>query len=552
MRLVSLKIYKKVNNETIRYIKFNEYGLSLICDEEGTETKSSGSSIGKTAFIRCIDICLGAKTVTSIYKSKSHGENEELKQYIIDNQISLQLKIKNKKNKEYILERHLFDNKEYIDNEKSDNIKDYCEKLRAIIFPDSPKSISFRNLISKFIRIENEELFKYKDVYTKNNVYFYAYFYLLGLYFSEEEFSLETEMLELKRNIEKIKSTYKIKTIEEFELLKESKLNELDEKKKELIETDYVEGFSLQDDANSDLITELDDLTNDLYIKQYRLKILESNVAKEEDKIFKIDEDVLEQMYGDASNVFGGLIKSFDEFVVFHNDMCSLRKQRYINEISRINEEIIELENELEEIRRGFSKKFVDFKKNVNDKSESLYDIYYLTKTYYYKLENDYNIINSNLNRIEEIKDSLSQIEKEKEINASKQKHFNTIFKERSIRYINECYELIFKNSPAEMPISARGLGGALGTGDNKALICALDFSFYEYYIEKQMHLPLFVIHDRMENVSLEELNMIFNDVRNIGVQYILPILHDRIDTLNIKEEEIVLRLTKDDKLLKF
>lgn len=52
MRLISLKIYKKKNGEVIRDVKFNEHGLSLICDLDGDENRAHGSSIGKTAFIR--------------------------------------------------------------------------------------------------------------------------------------------------------------------------------------------------------------------------------------------------------------------------------------------------------------------------------------------------------------------------------------------------------------------------------------------------------------------------------------------------------------------
>ena len=122
MRLIKLKIYKIINNEIIREIKFNEFGLSLICDEENYENNyESGSSIGKTTFIKCIDICLGASSTKSIYKSASTGENTSLKAYILDNKISLQLTLKTNRNKEILLERHLFDKKEFINGIEYNN-----------------------------------------------------------------------------------------------------------------------------------------------------------------------------------------------------------------------------------------------------------------------------------------------------------------------------------------------------------------------------------------------------------------------------------------------
>lgn len=117
MRLISLKIYKKKNGEVIRDVKFNEHGLSLICDLDGDENRAHGSSIGKTAFIRCIDICLGAKTSKILYESKGMGENVILKDFIYENQVSLMLMCEND-GASVCLERNLFDNKEYVNGEK--------------------------------------------------------------------------------------------------------------------------------------------------------------------------------------------------------------------------------------------------------------------------------------------------------------------------------------------------------------------------------------------------------------------------------------------------
>lgn len=199
MRLISLKIYKKKNGEVIRDVKFNEHGLSLICDLDGDENRAHGSSIGKTAFIRCIDICLGAKTSKILYESKGMGENEILKDFIYENQVSLMLMCEND-GASVCLERNLFDNKEYVNGEKFKKIEDYNAKLKEIFFPNSPSSLSFRQLIPLFIRIDNEEPIKYLDNFTKNNNYYYAYSYFLNLYVDEKESSLNDELLEKRKS----------------------------------------------------------------------------------------------------------------------------------------------------------------------------------------------------------------------------------------------------------------------------------------------------------------------------------------------------------------
>ena len=76
MRLIKLKVYSSLDDSIIRLIKFNPQGLSLIVDE--TNSKSSGSNIGKTTAVKVIDLCLGAKSVSSIYKEGDTGETHKV------------------------------------------------------------------------------------------------------------------------------------------------------------------------------------------------------------------------------------------------------------------------------------------------------------------------------------------------------------------------------------------------------------------------------------------------------------------------------------------
>lgn len=208
MRLISLKIYKKKNGEVIRDVKFNEHGLSLICDMDGEENLAHGSSIGKTAFIRCIDICLGSKSSKILYESKEMGENEALKNIIHENQVSLMLLCENN-GTSVCLERNLFDNNEYINGEEFKKIEDYNAKLKEIFLPNSPSCLSFRQLIPLFIRIDNEKPIKYLDNFANNNNYYHAYSYFLNLYVDEKESSLNDELLEKEEELKKSRANTK-------------------------------------------------------------------------------------------------------------------------------------------------------------------------------------------------------------------------------------------------------------------------------------------------------------------------------------------------------
>lgn len=551
MRLVSLRIYKKNNEETLRNVTFNEKGLSLICDEEGDEHHFSGSSIGKTAFAKCIDICLGASSTKSLYKSSGTGDNDKLEDYIKSNKLSIQLRVKDNKNKEFLLERHLFDNKEFIDGVVYSNINKYNAALMNIFFPGCISRLTFRNIIPKFIRMDGEEIFKYIRAYGSNETYYYAYNYLLNLYVNDSESSLLLEKVELQKNNIKIEKQYKIKSIDEFDEYVNKEQEKLCLKRKSVVENDYIGQYSNQDKKNSNLIFELDELTDELYSKQLRIDIIEKNICREEKKFFDVDNNVLLQIYDDAKKIFGEYLTNYNDLVNFHNKMCSLRKESYIQERNNLLLDIKKINENITNLRKQFNDTFVDYKTVVNDASNSLYDQYYKSKVEFdslVKCKNDYSM---NINRLNEIEKNLTMINEKKNFNEENKNRFKEIFKENCKQLLKVTPIINFNDSPNEMPISINGIGGLLGTGDTKTLICAFDFSLYEYFIDKSLNRPYFVIHDKMESVPLENLEAIFEKARNSGIQYILPILHDRIEMLNVTNNEIILSLSKKEKLFK-
>lgn len=553
MRLIKLKIYKIINNEIIREIKFNEFGLSLICDEENYENNyESGSSIGKTTFIKCIDICLGASSTKSIYKSASIGENTSLKAYILDNKISLQLTLKTNRNKEILLERHLFDKKEFINGIEYNNYQQYAEDLKKIIFPGAPKELTFRSIMPKFIRITNEDLFKYLGAYGQNRTYHDVYYYFLDLYINPNEGSLIEKKGILEKKNKQLEIKYDIKNIEEFFELKKNRESNVESKKQEVIHNDYIAQYSNQDSKNSELIYNLDDLTEKMYNAEYRIQVLEKNIGKERKQLQVLDEKILQQLYSDFKAIFGNPIKSYLDFVKFHNDMCMAREKEYSNEIYDLKQKVEIYKNEINKIRKQFDESFISYKIAVNESSNSLFEQYYNIKTEFTLLDADYREYQKNTDRLRRIEKELEENEENKKVNTNNKEIFNKIFSDKSNKYLGAKYNITFNDAITEMPMSIEDIGGALGTGDNKALISAFDFAFYDYFVKKNMDMPYFVIHDRMENVSIVELGKIFNDVRETGVQYILPILYDRINSLDIKEDEIILRLSKKNKLFKF
>jgi len=220
MRLESLRIFKKTDGTQIRFVKFNRYGLSLICDDDN-EPNQTGSSIGKTAFARCIDICLGARTTKTLYRNPATGTNEEFEQYLKENKIAIELILELDEKNKCTLQRNIFDNKEYINGEEYNNINEYWMDLKKIIFPNAPDTISFREMMTKFIRIDSNDMpFRYNGQNTGAAIYRYAYYYFLNLYIDENEISYNAELSEKNTYIETVNKKYNINDAKEFSAYK--------------------------------------------------------------------------------------------------------------------------------------------------------------------------------------------------------------------------------------------------------------------------------------------------------------------------------------------
>ena len=147
MRLKSLVVKSSITDEIVRDIKFNDSGLSLIVDR--TNKKTSGSNIGKTTAVKIIDLCLGAKSVSSLYKEKDTGENSLVKNFLEENKIVAELEVLVDEQK-HVFKRSLYKNgKNEIDGEEAKNISTYNEKINKIVFNNFNNKFNVNNNHSK-------------------------------------------------------------------------------------------------------------------------------------------------------------------------------------------------------------------------------------------------------------------------------------------------------------------------------------------------------------------------------------------------------------------
>lgn len=554
MRLTRLIVKSSITDEIIRDIDFNTQGLSLIVDE--TDKKTSGSNIGKTTAVKVIDICLGAKSVSSLYKDKDTGENYVIKDFLDKNKVVAELEcmIDDKK---YVFKRSLYTRgKSEINGKVISNYNEYISELNRIIFNNINNTPKFRQLISKFIRLDNiseEGLLKYLGPYTRNYEYQAIYGYLYGINTTK---SKNLDIIAINEGIEKdIGAIFRkngVSSLEEFKTKISLMEEEVQKFKKDYSELSVIEEYKEKKEDMEKKLARINKLESIISKGNLKVNLMNEKIAKEKEKIFSVDHKLLKMLYDECKLKLDIPLREFQELEEFHNSMLNSRITMLEKSLVETTNYVNIINKELNVLRKDYEENFVEFNSEIKDKFEEKYNDFSKNNI---KLENyisDYRYI---IQKKEEKKNNLSKKIKDIDDNVEKEKikeTLNKYFKELTDRVIGEPYVLVFNDdNDDEFPIKIIGMNGKPGTGIKKAMIMCFDIAFIKLIINKKYHMPVFEIHDKLENIDLIELRSIINEARNFNGQYIFPILNDRIKELKVLEEEVVLRLSKEDKFFR-
>lgn len=555
MQLVKLIVFKSTNNEVIREIPFNEKGLSLIVDE--TNKVSSGSNIGKTTAVKIIDLCLGAKSVSSIYKEKDTGENTRVGDFIEKHKVVAELTCKID-GKFHAFRRALYKNgKNEIDGEQKSNINSYREELNELIFSNPTGKPKLRQLISKFIRLEeaNETaLLKFLGTYVKHYEYQAIYEYLFGI---DETKSKNVNIVTLNENIDKdIEAIYRKNSVssqKEFEMKIGLMKEEVVKLKKASSEVTVVDEYGDKVEVNQTLLTNIKRLESDFSRLDLKKSLMLDKINKEEEKIFSFDSKLLRKLYEETKLSLEKQLCDFEDLEKFHNGMVTKRVKVLKNSYEELSTHLKELENQLVSLRSEYENSYVSLHVEINDKFEEFYTEYTSNKIKLETFVSDYNYV------LEKLKEKDKNLSNKVVENSDKTKKeeieeaLNHYFKELTASIIGESFAIVLNDNEkeSEFPVKIIGMNGKPGTGIKKTMITCFDLAHIDLIIERNYHMPIFAVHDKMENIDLNELSGIIKEARSFEGQYVFPILSDRIDKMGIDENEIVLRLSATDKFFR-
>lgn len=557
MLIDSLSIIKAFPKfEIVRNVRFNLTGLNLVVDKPN----ASGNGIGKTTFLRLIDICMGASEISALYKDKEqNSENKELKNFIEHNKVYIKMVLFNPEVNEYNnLEVDLFVGGSKRINGRKVNSKEYNNYLNQLLFNNFNKKPSFRKLIGKFVRIkmdgDNDRFLKFSSPYTKDDEYQNIYDFLFKFQnedTSEEILNMKKRLKELEKDFKTIKSNFLYDSVKQInaELIAiNNTINDLKIKQRNYIDNDIIldeEKIIANRNYYSSLNSEIEKL-------EFEIDIIENTIRELENINDNVDTDILREFYDEACEYIDNLSVSFEKLIIFNeklkNNKLETNKKILTDKIKKLDI-VKQIKTDFYNknkasmflIESGTVQDYLDNQakileyENKKGKTEEANRIY---------LEYETNILDIK-SKLEKLESSLDGITSDNKIN-----QFNNIFEKYSNRTLGSTYYLY--KSTEKFPLKISNTIGPISTGNKKTAIAAFDMSYYQYAKENSIIAPGFIVHDVLENIDKTDLDKTLKLAKEIGCQYIIAMLKEKADNqVEISSDDIILSLSENDKLFK-
>jgi uncharacterized protein YydD (DUF2326 family) len=545
MQLLELR----ANKVSFNTVTFNPYGVSIINSiKETTEKRKTFNSVGKSLTIALVHFCLASSS------------NPEFEEKLEDWVFELDFIINNSK---YTSKRSTKNQDEILLNEEKLTLDKFRKKLEKELFdiPEDSKYISFRGLISRFIRpykYSYTEYDKYIKGEDKNITEEVNNAFLLGL-----DINKILKKTSLKDTLDKIEAQKK--NIEKDEILKtyfegEDATEDIDIKIVELessikkLEKNLAE-FKIAEDYAL-IKSEADEISNELRIIKNRAAKYEL-ALKNIDRSLDIKPDIsrkkIEKLYSEARMQLSNMIvKRLEDLEDFNNKIVNNRTKRLLEDKKnfesllhdiKVNIKILS-KKEDEKLQylnaHGALEEYTMLNRQLADTDKKLNKL-----NQYKKLKGEYR------NKIEELsKDFIDEnINTRKYLDSIKSITDNNIltFKSFVEQFYSDkkCGISIINNekiNKKRFEINAK-IADDAGDSVNEVKIFCYDWTILS---AQNNHIVKFLFHDSrildgMDPRQISTLFTIANHQCENGFQYIISINQNIIESLKseMKEEEI-------------
>lgn len=567
MFIGSVRLRNSTTGCVMREVVFHK-GANLIVDAVESDRHNK---VGKTTFLKLIDVLLGANGRDRLYKDdETNSVNEELRDIIKEKRVVGEMTLVNSlertSNHNVELMVELYPRGRYFyDGEKVSATK-YRELLGDTLFAVGSSKPTFRQLIKSFVRISlsgDDDSFLRTLPRASNVDYRAVYNYLFDISDSE----LDARLAELNRELNKLKESAKqfkrladIKDEEQLAQVGVALERECQRVESRLDDVLDADEFKANREAIEEARNRYAELRSDLAEIEFRIgRNTESIERAKKEAAKQADLSLSRSFYHEVCSLIPSVNKTFEEMVEFNRALCE-------NEITYFQEVGAELESE----RASVQAKLLNFSAE-NSRYLSLLDGEAMTE-YEVLLEECMRLrqemgrnseVLSTLHgydgRMKELESqiaSLSDGGEERESSVSSHQDmmnsFNSYFTPMANDVNGERPILTYSTATNKFPVAITDLNGS-STGTRKSLLAVYDLSYQEFAIANRIEVPRFVVQDVVENVEGEDLKKIIDIANGIDCQFIVAVLKEKLDSSQIPQEAqnamCILKLSKRDKL---
>lgn len=428
-------------------------------------------------------------------------------------------------------------------------LQSFNHKMCDIVFHTAEPQLSFRTLMSKFIRLEDYQVknmldFNYttvKDIHKQ---------LIRRFLFGYPDIDTISTITELKSELQSFKDKnrafagFKRNQIEqEISVFKEQLLS-LEQQKDEVMTVHRIDKDIIE---NAEIASKYHTIRDELVNKDYMINGIKDNMEILSNKVKKINTDLLKNLYDETVNLVSvsGVSKTFDDLVNFHN-IGIQHELHYMEDI--LSDLILEKEN-LERKLSAFSADYINQK--IYNKLDSIVSELSALNIELGKKEKELEQLNNYENTIAEYNNKLSQNKTKEDCD----KIFNHNIEKFNIIFA-DIYKKMFNKNPSVLYIEDSGLlkintdRERNGSGEDVGEVVAFDLAYMKYIQELNLGFPLFQIQDQLEMTDIKAKETAFNQIiPKLDCQYIIATLYSSTD--NLFDDNIILRLSQQDKLFK-
>jgi len=290
---------------------------------------------------------------------------------------------------------------------------------------------------------------------------------------------------------------------------------------------------------------------------ELRRDLIAESKAELENEVSSVNRQQIRSLYKEAKLLIPGLQKSFEDTIMFHNQMIQMKVEYITKEMPTLESELVATKREVSELLAQEKKLAQRLKKSgVMEELQKVASD--LNQAFEKKgtLEEQKRLWESSVAELAKIDKELTEInagiDSKEELIEERIAEFNKYFSTMSKKLYGELFVLSSVKHERGYGLEISSISGNLGTGKKKGQIAAFDLAYIQFADAQGIECLHFVLQDQIENVHDNQISSLLTEiVAGVNCQYILPVLRDKLPAdVDVGQYEII-SLSQSDKLFR-